>query len=90
MALNIKNEETHRLARELAALQGVSIVVAVTKAVEEKLEREKNDRAQVSVPPMSRYDRLIAFSDECAKRIKNPIHSWEIDALLYGEDGLPK
>jgi hypothetical protein len=39
---------------------------------------------------MSRYDRIIAFSDECSKLIKDPIYSWEIDALLYDDDGLPK
>jgi hypothetical protein len=30
------------------------------------------------------------FADEYSKGVQNPIHSWEIDAELYGEDGLPK
>ena len=33
MGMNIKNEETHRLARELATEMGVSVTAAVTEAV---------------------------------------------------------
>jgi len=39
MSLNIKNEEAHRLARELAALTGESMTVAVTEALRERIER---------------------------------------------------
>jgi antitoxin VapB len=35
MSLNIKNEETHRLAQELAKLTGESMTAAVDKAVRE-------------------------------------------------------
>ena len=90
MSLNIKNEEATRLVRELAALKGVSLVVAVSEAVKEKLEKEKAERALVAKPRKSRYDLLMGFADEYSKGIKNPIHSWEIDTELYGEDGLPK
>ena len=37
MSLNIKNEETHCLARELAELTGETLTVAVTVAVRERL-----------------------------------------------------
>jgi antitoxin VapB len=90
MSLNIKNEETTRMVRELAALKGVSLVVAVTEAVKEKLEKEKAEREQAARPRKSRYDLLMEFSNEYAKRVKDPVHSWEIDSLLYDEDGLPK
>ena len=46
MAINIKNEETTRMVRELAALKGVSLVVAVSEAVQEKLEREKASKSE--------------------------------------------
>jgi antitoxin VapB len=39
-ALNIKNEETVRLARELANIEGKSITAVVTEALREKLERD--------------------------------------------------
>src|ERR1044071_3520503 len=39
MSLNIKNEEAHRLARELAALTGESMTVAVSEALRERIER---------------------------------------------------
>jgi antitoxin VapB len=90
MSLNIKNEETTRMVRELAALKGVSLVVAVTEAVKENLDKEKAEREQAAKPRKSRYELLMDFADEYSKRVKNPIHSWEIDAELYGEDGLPK
>jgi antitoxin VapB len=90
MSLNIKNEETTRMVRELAALKGVSLVVAVSEAVKEKLEKEKAEREQAAEPRKSRYDLLMEFADLCSNRIKNPTHSWEIDALLYDENGLPK
>ena len=39
MALNIKDEATDRLARELAAETGESITVAARTAIEERLRR---------------------------------------------------
>ena len=41
MSLNIKNEETHRLARELAELTGETMTGAVTVALRERLERQR-------------------------------------------------
>ena len=37
MALNIKDSDTDRLARELAAVTGESITVATRQAIEERL-----------------------------------------------------
>ena len=41
MSLNIKNEETCRLADELARLTGETKTGAITVALRERLEREK-------------------------------------------------
>jgi antitoxin VapB len=41
MALTIKDDETERLARELAALTGESLTEAVTTALRERLEIER-------------------------------------------------
>lgn len=40
MALNIKNEEADRLARELAEVTGESLTDAVIESLRERLERE--------------------------------------------------
>ena len=45
MRLNIKNEKTDRLARELAALTGQSITAVVTEALREKLDSLKSKGA---------------------------------------------
>ena len=85
VALNIKNEETHRLARELAALQGVSIVVAVTKAVEEKLKREKASKGE------SRMEWLERITAVTASLMNDGRTSKELmDELYDDETGLPK
>lgn len=40
--------------------------------------------------PKSRSELLLAFAEEFAKEENETIHSWDIDALLYDENGLPK
>jgi antitoxin VapB len=42
MAINIKNAEADRLARELSQITGETITEAVIKSLAERLEREKN------------------------------------------------
>ena len=44
MSLNIKNEETCRLAGELAHLTGETMTGAITVALRERLEREGRQR----------------------------------------------
>lgn len=84
MSLNIKNEETHRMARELARLTGESLTAAVNEAIRERLQRlrrkSKGDMAA----------RLMKIAEECGPRWKEPYKSMEIDELLYDENGLPK
>lgn len=48
MALNIKDPETDRLARELAAATGESITVAAKRAIEERLLRVRAREAAAS------------------------------------------
>ena len=45
MSLNIKNEETCRLAGEMARLTGETMTGAITVALRERLEREKRERS---------------------------------------------
>ena len=84
MSLNIKNEETHRLAQELARLTGESMTVAVSEAIRERLERVRG-RSNGDIA-----ERLLEIGRECAAHLKEPYKSLDIDELLYDEKGMPK
>ena len=84
MSLNIKNDEAHRLAQELAALTGESMTAAVTEAVRERLERVRRQKGG------SLSDHLLAIGRDCASHLKEPFRSVDHGDLLYGEDGLPR
>jgi antitoxin VapB len=59
MALSIKTETADRLARELARLTGETMTEAVTKALAERLERERAaHEAEVDLP--TRIEALVA------------------------------
>lgn len=66
MALNLKNQETERLARELARITGESLTVAVTVALKERL-----DRQQMAPKQKSRFDLLKEFSEHSAPLFEN-------------------
>ena len=55
---------------------------------------ENKDRGAEQEDPLmqqkSRSELLLAFAEKYARDVKDPIHSWEIDVLLYDENGLPK
>ncbi|MBI2964624.1 MAG: type II toxin-antitoxin system VapB family antitoxin [Chloroflexi bacterium] len=84
MSLNIKNEEAHKLGRELARLTGESVTAAVTVAIRERLERVRRERGA------SLADRLLAIGKDCAERLREPYRSVDHAELLYDERGLPR
>jgi antitoxin VapB len=84
MGLNIKKDETDRLARELAKLTGESMTEAVTQAVRERLARLRRERAGGFA------DRLLRIGRDCAARLKEPHRSADQADLLYDERGLPR
>ncbi len=84
MGLNIKSEETHRLAQQLAALTGESMTAAVTQAVRERLDRVRRERGA------DLAEQLSALRREAAPRFKEPWRSADHGALLYDERGLPR
>ncbi len=89
MTLNIKNEDTNRMVRELAALKKVSLVVAVTQAVQEKLEREKAEREKRNEKGLAAW--LMNISRETAPLMNDGRTSKEVMDELYDEEtGLPK
>ena len=85
MSLNIKNDETCRLARELAQLTGESMTGAITVALRERLERETRQRDAAA---LKRDIRAIA--ERCARNLKPGPSAVEHGDFLYDERGLPK
>ena len=84
MGLNIKNDDTHRLVQELAALTGESMTAAVTEAVRERLDRVRRERG------LSLAERLLAIGKDCAAHLKEPLRSADHADLLYDQRGLPR
>ena len=84
MGLNIKSEEAHRLAQELAALTGETMTAAVTEAVRERLARVQRENGR------GLAERLLAIGRDCAAHLKEPFRSVDHGELLYDERGLPR
>ena len=83
MALNIKDDRTDRLVRELAAETGESLTAAVTVAVRERLERLRG-----AVPREQRARTVSRIAERCAARPELDARSAD-EILGYGPDGLP-
>ena len=85
MSLNIKNEETCSLARELARLTGETMTGAMTVALRERLERERHRR-----DPDALARRLREIGERCASLLEPGPSTVEQGDMLYDERGLPK
>lgn len=84
MSLNIKNQEAHKLARQLARSTGETLTEAVTRSLRERLDRVR--RAQGT----GLADRLARIGKDCATHLKEPFRSADHGDLLYDEKGLPR
>jgi antitoxin VapB len=85
MALSIRDRETDRLARELAALTGETMTGAIRAALEERLPREQRRRhADVA-------RRRKAINDIVEEFAQLPVlDDRSADEILgYDENGLP-
>ena len=85
MSLNIKNDETCRLARELARLTGETMSGAITVALRERLARERRRRNV-----QARTGKLRASAERCAQLMGPGPSAVEHGNMLYGERGLPE
>ena len=77
MSLNIKNAETHRLAR-IGGYYRKELTRAVTEAVRERLERVRRDGAAA-------LRTVLAMGRECAAHLKEPFSSIDHGDLLCDE-----
>jgi antitoxin VapB len=85
VALNLKNPETERLAKELARYTGESITEAVTVAIKERLERAERAKKREG-----RLEWLDELTKRTAPLLKDLPSSDKIGDLLYDkETGLP-
>ncbi len=85
MSLNIKNEEAHRLARELARRNGETVTMAVTIAIKERLERQKQ-----ATKREDRMEWLNRISERTAALMNDGRTTKQLFDELYDENGLPK
>jgi antitoxin VapB len=96
MHLNIKDNETHRMAQSLARETGESMTEAVRLAIRERLERVRDERRKERLREGEKELRrkaeklaeLRAISAETAELLKGP--PLDHAELLYDENGLPK
>ena len=86
MSLNIKNPETHELARELAALLHTTVTSAVTLALKESIATR-----ETGSQPVAKVERLRAISARAAARVRatsaRDLH--DVADGLYDVQGLP-
>jgi antitoxin VapB len=81
MGMNIKNEEAHRLAIQVASLYDETLTEAVTVALRERLARATAE---------DRFEKLRALAMEISARMPKGMTRESVDSMLYNEVGLPK
>ncbi len=83
MAISIKSIETERLAREVAAKTGESLTAAIQKALQERLERLRQQRRSQIVT--SQLEDILRRVDQLPV-----LDSRSPDEIVgYNEHGLP-
>ena len=85
MGMNIKNDEAHAMARELADLENTSVTEAVSTALREALQHRHavaTDRIERARKTLDIMRAQLAASPEPS------LH--EVSASLYDDHGLPR
>jgi antitoxin VapB len=84
--LNIKNNDAHQLAVELAEITGQSLSAAVTTALRNELEREKRLHDHDG-----RIRRIEEITQSYRDKVGKPLPTREdMDEWMYDESGLPR
>ncbi|MEX2543476.1 MAG: type II toxin-antitoxin system VapB family antitoxin [Trueperaceae bacterium] len=85
MALNIKNDEAHRLAQELAKSTGRSITQVVTDALREAHSKNQRKRTAEIESVVSQLDAIAEHYTKLPTLDDRPAD----EILGYNENGLP-
>src|SRR5271170_1660411 len=81
--LNIKSEDSYRLASRLSELTGESLTAVVTKALQAELDRQERQR-----DIDAKVERMLEMGREIRAHMREPVSS--DTSWMYDEDGLPK
>ena len=85
MHLNIKNDDAHRMAKELSRLTGESMTEVVIRALEQRLEDERRRRMERREGLESRIEAIVT-----RVQARPVLDDRSGDEILYDRDGLPK
>ncbi|MCM3661419.1 type II toxin-antitoxin system VapB family antitoxin [Georgenia satyanarayanai] len=87
MGLNIKNERTHALVRQLAQLTGQSQTSAVEDAVRRRIEELSRTDEEVE----AKVDRIMQIAAEFSADLtaEDRAALWSGDDYFYDDLGLP-
>ena len=85
IGLNIENDETCLLARDLTRLTGKTMTGAITVALRKRLAREKRRH-----DPNARIEELLAIGQRCAELLEPGPSAIEHRDLLYDDQTLPE
>ena len=81
MGMNIKNEEAHRLAAQVASIYDETLTEAVTVALRERLAR---------ATAQNRLESLRTLAQEISIRMPKGMDRESVNSMLYNELGLPR
>ena len=84
MALSIRNPKAEKLARELAAESGENITQAITRALEERLQRLRGRSAAIDLA-----EEIMKISRRCSKIPDRDQRSTD-EILGYDSAGVPE
>ena len=84
MALSIRNEKAEKLARELAAECGENITQAITRALEERLQRLRGRSTAADLT-----EEILKISRRCSELPDQDKRSPD-EILDYGPTGVPE
>jgi antitoxin VapB len=84
MPLSIRNAKAEKLARELAAESGENITQAITRALEERLQRLRGRSTAIDVA-----EEIMKISKRCSE-IPDQDQRSSDEILGYGPTGVPE
>jgi len=84
MALSIRNSKAEKLARQLAAESGENITQAITRALEERLQRLRGRSAAIDLA-----EEIAKISKRCSE-IPDQDQRSPDKILGYGPTGVPE